>query len=255
MNGNERSTREYPTPGVSIMVFIVSLILVVIIGSALQWYFLLPGLYVTEWVLILGPPLAFLWRKKVSLKESLSLHFKGSCIFFGILGGVGIHFVMEELFYVMEDVLGPYPSVEFLEKAFPKTWLEFVPWILAIGLSAGICEEVLFRGFIQNGLQKYWGALKAVVVAALLFGVFHLDPWRIPSAIVLGLLAGYLLVRTRSLYTAMILHGTSNTLGQVLAFTGNLPETNVQWFLVLVVSLGLISLVLFAAERTRKVKK
>ena len=72
MNENELS-REYPTPKASIIVFFVSLILVVIIGSILQYYIFLPGLYVTEWLLILGPPLVLLWKNKVDFKKSLKL--------------------------------------------------------------------------------------------------------------------------------------------------------------------------------------
>lgn len=243
----------YPTPKACGVAFIVSLILVVFIGSILQYVAFLPGLYVTEWLLILGPPLVLLWRKKVDFKKALTLQQpKSSHILFGVVSGIGIYFVMLGLFYVFEGILGPYPTVEFLEKAFPTTWLNFIPWVLAMGVSAGICEEALFRGFIQNGLQNYWGPVKAVVITAVLFGLFHLDPWRTPSAILLGLLAGYLLVRTRSLYAPIVLHATSNTLGQVLAFTDNLPQTNDQWVMALSMSAVLIIAVLVIAERTKK---
>lgn len=127
-----------------------------------------------------------------------------------------------------------------------------VPWIMAMGFSAGVCEEVLFRGFIQNGLHNHWGPLKAVIVTAILFGVFHLDPWRSPGAALLGLLAGYLVVRTGSLYTAITLHMTSNTLGQVLSFTDTLPEDNTQWLLLIGLSLVLIFIVLVIMEKMKK---
>lgn len=244
---------QYPTPKASIAAFILSLILVVFIGSVLQYYTFLPGLYITEWLLILGPPVVLLWRKKVSITESLKLQkFTGYNVLLGILGGLGIYFLLLGAFYVMISIIGPYPTVESLEKAFPTTWLGLIPWILAIGFSAGFCEEALFRGFIQSGLQTRWRPLTAVIITAVLFGVFHLDPWRIPSATLLGLLAGYLVIRTGSLYTAIILHTTSNTLGQILEFANKLPNTQVQWAAALILSVGLTCITLFIVERKKK---
>lgn len=124
-----------------------------------------------------------------------------------------------------------------------------------MGFSAGFCEEVLFRGFIQNGLHRHWGAVKAVMATTTLFAVFHLDPWRTPAIILFGLLAGYLLVRTGSLFTAMAFHMTANSLGQVLAFTQAFPEQDVEWAFVSVVSVVFISITLFVTEKTRAIPK
>lgn len=239
---------KYPTPKTCGIVFVLSLLLVVFIGSILQYYTFLLGLYITEWLLILGPPLIFLWRK-VDVKKALTLHLKGTDILFGVLGGASIYFIVFGLFLITENVLGPYPSVEFMEKAYPTTWIHFIPWVLGIGVSAGICEEILFRGFIQNGLQTHWGPTKAVIVTALLFTVFHVDPWRTPSVIVLGLWIGYMAVRTKSVYTAIILHTTSNSLGQILAFTDKLPQTPAQWGILLAISVILLVTLVFTLEK------
>ncbi|MBU7029547.1 MAG: hypothetical protein HXS48_21625 [Theionarchaea archaeon] len=55
-----------------------------------------------------------------------------------------------------------------------------------------------------------------------------------------------------SLYTAITLHMTSNTLGQVLSFTNMLPEDNTQWLLLIGLSLVLIFIVLVIMERMKK---
>ena len=44
--------------------------------------------------------------------------------------------------------------------------------LLIVSLLAGICEEALFRGFLQNWLSA-WGETFAVAVTALLFGFAH----------------------------------------------------------------------------------
>ena len=244
---------EYPTPRASAVAFILSLVLVVTVGTVTQLYALLPGLYLTEWLLILGPPLVLLKRKKVDVKECLSLRsLTVKHVFLGVLAGLGVSFLMFETVFLMERILGPHPVAEFIEKAFPTTWLGFIPWVFGMGFSAGFCEEVLFRGFIQNGLYRRWGAVKAVMTTTILFAVFHLDPWRIPATILFGLLAGYLLVRTSSLFTAMASHITVNSLAQVLAFTQAFPEKDVEWALVSVLSVVLILITLYVTEKTRR---
>jgi membrane protease YdiL (CAAX protease family) len=192
--------------------------------------------------------------KKVTIKETLKLHhFSVKHVLFGIAGGLGIYFISIRTVVLMEDILGPYPAGAFYEKVFPTTWLAFIPWILAVAFSAGICEEILYRGFIQNGLHNHWGPAKGLIGATVLFTVAHLDPWRTPAVILIGLLAGYLLIRTGSLYSAIAAHMTANTISNVLGFTGTFPEGS-QWFLVLAVSLILLFCVLVIIEKERKNK-
>ena len=118
----DASGGKYPTPRGSVVAFVLSLVLVVTIGSAVQLYAFLPGLYVTEWLLILGPPLILLRWKKVDIRESLGLrHLTVKHVFLGLLGGLGVYFLMLETMFLMETILGPYPQVEVIEKAFPTT--------------------------------------------------------------------------------------------------------------------------------------
>lgn len=253
MDENRTLMREYPTVKACILVFVLVLALTTVIGSALQYYAFLPGLYVTEWLLILGPPLILLWRKKVNVKETLKLqHFTVEHVLLGVIGGLGMYFISIATVVLMEDLLGPYPAAEFIERAFPKTWVGFIPWILAVAFSAGICEEVLFRGFIQNGLHTHWGPGKALMVSTLFFTIAHLDPWRTPAVILLGSLAGYMLIRTGSLYSAIAVHMTANTASNVLAFTEKLPEHSSQWLPVLCVSVIVVVAVFVIIEMKRK---
>jgi membrane protease YdiL (CAAX protease family) len=56
----------------------------------------------------------------------------------------------------------------------PHTPLEFVFWF-ALSLSAGICEELIFRGYLLQQLTALTGRpIVSIIVAALLFGAVHL---------------------------------------------------------------------------------
>ncbi len=89
------------------------------------------------------------------------------------------------------------------------------PWIyvlyaLAVSLGPGLTEELAFRGFILRGLSARLSPIGSVTLTALLFALLHMDPLWILSVIPFGLFAGYLVVRSGSLYPAIAAHAVNN---------------------------------------------
>jgi membrane protease YdiL (CAAX protease family) len=86
--------------------------------------------------------------------------------------------------------------------------------LLASALVPGVCEELLHRGVLLPALTSRTGRRAqqalAVVVTALMFALMHLEPARIVATFVLGLAAGFLSLRTGSLWPAIALHTTNN---------------------------------------------
>jgi len=87
---------------------------------------------------------------------------------------------------------------------------------LLVSVMPGIVEEIGFRGVIQSVLERTVNAREAWLIQAALFSVLHLLPMIFPSHFVMGLLFGYVRLRTRSLYPGMLLHASWNAL-QVFA--------------------------------------
>lgn len=89
--------------------------------------------------------------------------------------------------------------------------------IALLALLIGLFEEILFRGVLFHGLRARHGAGRAVVLSALLFGAFHLvnavfgqDLFltliQISTAIALGLFLAVIVLQTRTLWPAVVLH-------------------------------------------------
>jgi membrane protease YdiL (CAAX protease family) len=77
-----------------------------------------------------------------------------------------------------------------LDSLRPQSALEFVVWICA-SATAGICEEMIYRGYLQRQLHAFSGNLGvAIAVQAVLFGFGHAyEGWNNVFAIgVMGLL-------------------------------------------------------------------
>lgn len=100
-------------------------------------------------------------------------------------------------------------------------------WDLAsLSLVAGVAEEMLFRGVIQDVIARGTGPLLALLIASLIFGAMHsITPAYSVVATLLGLWLGGVYLYTGNLLTAMIAHALYDFIALVvmLRFSG-VPE-------------------------------
>ena len=82
-------------------------------------------------------------------------------------------------------------------------------YVIGVAVIPPLVEELGFRGVILGSLRKY-GDTFAVVVSALIFGIFHGNLVQIPFAFCVGLALGYVMVRTNNLMLCVIIHALNN---------------------------------------------
>ena len=90
--------------------------------------------------------------------------------------------------------------------------LEISLWIL-LSISAGVCEELVFRGYLQNQFRAITRSIvAAVVLQGLIFGLAHTyQGWKQVIVIAaLGILYGVLAAWRRNLRANMIAHAWSD---------------------------------------------
>lgn len=73
-----------------------------------------------------------------------------------------------------------------------------------------IVEEFLFRGIILTTLLHKYGSKWALPISSVLFALVHIHPAQIVIAFILGLILGYLFIKTKSLTFVILLHSVSN---------------------------------------------
>lgn len=110
------------------------------------------------------------------------------------------------------DVLNPGRKAAAVDSLLPKSLVEIVLWIL-LCLTAGFCEEIAFRGYLQKQFHAFTGSiLVAVVLQGIVFGVAHgYQGWK--NAVVisaLGILYGAMAAWRRNLRVTMISHAWSD---------------------------------------------
>jgi membrane protease YdiL (CAAX protease family) len=89
--------------------------------------------------------------------------------------------------------------------------------VFLLVLVAPVTEELLFRGIILRGLLSRHRPAVAVALSAALFTAGHLNPWQSCSAFFLGIVLGWIYLRTTSLTLCVIGHAFFN--GLTILFT------------------------------------
>ncbi|WP_185862126.1 CPBP family intramembrane glutamic endopeptidase [Blattabacterium cuenoti] len=86
-----------------------------------------------------------------------------------------------------------------------------IPFFSTTVLLAPICEEVLFRGIILNGMLKNKiHPIKAILFSSFLFGLTHMNPWQFVGGIVIGSFIGFIYFVTSSIMNCILLHIFNN---------------------------------------------
>ncbi len=94
-----------------------------------------------------------------------------------------------------------------------------VVMIIMAVIMAPIFEEIIFRGIIQKGLIN--NGMKpsyAIVIASVVFGLVHGNPWQFVGAVLLGCVLGLVYEKTKTLLLPILLHAFNNLCSSILIF-------------------------------------
>ena len=114
--------------------------------------------------------------------------------------------------------------IEPVLNLFPESFLDLLNqmganggWsVLMLAILAPVMEEVLFRGILLESVREKYSSGRAIVVSALMFGVIHVIPQQVVNAFVIGLILGFIYVRTDSLWPVIIIHALNNAMAYVI---------------------------------------
>jgi len=208
--------------------FIIMLIVLYYIGGSWQLKDMMSGLIKTQIIIILLPVLLILKVSKNNIKKTLKLNYTNPLNFIIVLlasipllllaGIVGQ--LINLVFPVSESYLNALQNLITIQEK--GLWFT----IFVVGVLPGICEEVMFRGFILSSVKEK-GVWYGIIFTAILFGVFHLDPFRLLPASLLGLWLGYLAIKTNSLFVPILAHFMQNSLSILITnFSDKIPFIN-----------------------------
>ena len=133
-----------------------------------------------------------------------------------LLGWLAFAFVLLQLADLVTVELGRPPVPPVMDTIIETTRYTALLWF-ALVIAAPVFEEVLFRGFLYEGLRRTRiGAGGTIVVTTLLWTLLHVaqyDLYFLTLIALIGILLGISRERTGSLYVPLAIHGMNNLLG------------------------------------------
>jgi membrane protease YdiL (CAAX protease family) len=129
-----------------------------------------------------------------------------------ILTFFGLQYFLNEITMRMDQVMPP-PGwfLELFERLFESD-LGIWGGVVRVVIIAPVVEELIFRGVIMSGFMRNYKIWYAITFSALMFAIFHLNPWQFPATFLLGLSLGWVRYRTGSVLACIAGHAIYNGL-------------------------------------------
>jgi len=122
----------------------------------------------------------------------------------GAIGG----FITQIYLYLFEKAEIPINMPDF---SFPENdLLGSILMVVYVCILAPLTEEIIFRGIILKTTQKH-GDLYAIILSSIMFSLFHGNLQQFIFPFFMGLLLGFITVKTRSIIPAIVCHAFSNS--------------------------------------------
>ena len=112
------------------------------------------------------------------------------------------------------------PKLGYATSILPRTADEY-GWFLPLATTAGICEEILYRGYVIWLLAAYIGLWPAAATSVVLFGIAHayLGKTGVVRATLVAVVFAPLVIVLRSLFPVMIIHAVVDLAAGMLGYT------------------------------------
>ncbi|HVR60924.1 MAG TPA: ABC transporter permease subunit/CPBP intramembrane protease [Polyangia bacterium] len=199
-------------------VFAVAFILLFFVFIPLQKRALVSGLLISEWAGMLGLVVVYARAVSLPLRDVLALRRPAPR---ALLGAALIGVSAWAVVGTISNWIAPAPTevVEELRRvvapADQSRGIFFTVLIMAV--TPAICEEALFRGPILRGLAARFSPRAAAIMTGLLFGLYHVDVWRLLPTSALGVVLSLIALGSGSIVPAMVAHLLNNSCLIILA--------------------------------------
>lgn len=214
---NDQYKSKTSIAGVNIL-YLICMILFITVGAFVQKRSFNVGILITEFLLIALPTLLYLIFKKGNLKRELRFNRLGliDAILVVIIFccGYPVAIFINLVANIFVSLFG-----KLISSPIPMAgnMNEYFLLLLIVAGSAGLCEEILFRGLVLRGYEGL-GMWKSIVFTAVLFAMLHLNIQNIFGPLFLGIVLGYVVYITNSIYAGMLGHFANNAISVSITF-------------------------------------
>lgn len=173
------------------------------------------------------------------------------CALVGIMSVFGFFVLIEGVFGNMFDAMGLLKSLNDAYQPPNNTVGFYFLNLLLLGIIPAICEELLFRGIIFQGLRERFKSLSSVLLTALLFALMHQSITQFIYPFILGVVLTIVMDKTNNLLYPIIIHFFNNFTTLTLSFLQETGKVNMAligmkwWWYILGFVFAIITVAIF----------
>ena len=93
-----------------------------------------------------------------------------------------------------------------------KTIIDISTNILVVAFLPAICEELLFRGTIQNTIMKYKNFHISIFITSFIFAILHFNSKSILPIFFIGIILGYAYYYSNNIIVPILIHFINNSI-------------------------------------------
>ena len=155
-------------------------------------------------------------RKNLSMSK-LDLSGNLAWIIISIIGLILFTYSAVCLGYVFVDEdTDQFEMIKLFIAAPPQTAIVLV---LGLSLTAGIIEEVVFRGYVQTILERHYGIIVSILSTAVIFALLHFLPAvLIFPYIMVSMAFSFVAFKNRTIVPGVIAHATFDFIAIMLIY-------------------------------------
>lgn len=147
--------------------------------------------------------------------------------------------------------LGIEYNVDFGEN--PQGLFGFLLSLISIVIVPALVEEFACRGIILGSLRRFGDGF-AIITSAILFGLMHGNFVQMPFAVLVGLVLGFVAVKSGSIWVAVAIHAGNNFISLVMDYFFSGVSVEIQnliyMFYLMVTLLAGIAVILCLKDKT-----
>jgi len=151
--------------------------------------------------------------KKINIVSSLKYVFQIWLITVAILIGVSSYLSI----FFGNNIPGFAEQIEHIP-LFGNTTFGYLSLVVSAFVLAPLVEEIVFRGFILQGLLKKFTPLISILISSLLFAFLHFEFSSIIPLFIIGNILGWIYYKRNNLWDCLLFHAMNNGLALIVEF-------------------------------------
>lgn len=184
---------------------------------------------------------------------SYNLPKKGTALPLTLLG-IGFCYMANVVTSILQSNLSFLGEFKGGELDLPSGGFGFAFSVIAVAIFPALLEEFLFRGAIMGSLLKF-GKPFAIFTSAVFFGLIHGNLVQIPFAFMVGIILGYAVVESGSLWVGVLIHFINNFISVCIDYLQDTVGTDSMSYIyniIILLAIGLGFLGLYLLCRNNK---